>query len=57
MTIYSADELGASVYEGQRFIVCGIGRGRRRTLFLLEQMITDMYKDEKSIDVAHYFTF
>ncbi len=53
--IYSCKELMLPVYDGRSFVVAGIGKGRRQTLELLEQMIMEVYKDTNSFDVDHYF--
>ncbi|MBR1627989.1 MAG: hypothetical protein IJ679_01820 [Lachnospiraceae bacterium] len=53
--IYPAKELLLPMYEGRQFEVAGIGRGRRKTLLLLEQMFSDMIQEMNTIDVDHYF--
>lgn len=53
--IYSCRELLLPFYDGKSFVVCGVGKGFRRTLELLEQMIMAVYKDTDHFDVEHYF--
>ncbi len=53
--IYSSKELLLPFYDGKIFLVAGIGKGRRQTLELLEQMIMAVYKDTDCFDVDHYF--
>ncbi len=55
--IYSAQELLLPVYEGRRFEVVGIGRGKKDTYRLLERIIMDILasSDKNQINVDHYF--
>ena len=53
--IYPAKELMLPFYDGRQIKVAGIGVGRKQTLGLLEQMISDIYRETHTIDVDHYF--
>ena len=55
LRIYSATELLGSIYEGSEMEICAIGRGKKKTLSLLEQMISDMYQNTNAIDVDLFF--
>ena len=53
--IYAASELSQPFYDGRDMYVCGIGRGYRRTLGLVEQMLWQIYQDTDAFDVHRYF--
>ena len=53
--IYTADELLLPFYEGKRFVVCGIAKGRKRTYRLLVSMIDSMYQEMGRIDANLFF--